>query len=162
MRIIPTTAIRAPGIFLLIRSEPRMMTHTAIDTASVGMLVSGMFLMVVQNFSSVVPLPSLTPSTPCSWPIATWMPTPVRKPISTLRDRKLAMNPSFRSRAAMSTTATISAARPAIATYSVELVARPIPTRPAASTTAVAESAPTTRWREDPKMANRKSGTTIV
>ena len=74
-----------------------MMTHTATDTASVGMLVSPMFWSVVQNFWSVVPLPSLTPSTPCSWPIATWMPTPVRKPISTLRDRKLAMNPSLRS-----------------------------------------------------------------
>ena len=77
-----------------------------------------MFWSVVENFSSVVPLPSLTPSTPCSWPIATWMPTPVRNPMSTLRDRKLAMNPSLRIRAASSATATISAARPANATYS--------------------------------------------
>ncbi len=139
-----------------------MMTHTATDTASVGMLVSPMFWSVVQNFSSVVPLPSLTPSTPCSWPIATWMPTPVRNPMSTLRDRKLAMNPSLRIRAARSTTATISAARPASATYSGEPATAPIPTSPAASTTAVAESAPTTRWRDEPKIANRKSGTTIV
>ena len=75
------------------------------------------------------PLPSLTPSTPCSWPIATWMPTPVRNPIRTLRDRKLAMKPSFRTRAASSTTATIRAARPARATYSGR-TRRPRPSRP--------------------------------
>ena len=58
--------------------------------------------------------------------------------------------------------ATISAASPASATYCGEPATAPIPTRPAASTTAVAESAPTTRWREEPKIANRKSGTTMV
>jgi hypothetical protein len=34
--------------------------------------------------------------------------------------------------------------------------------RPAAAVIAVAESAPTTRWRDDPSRANRKIGITIV
>src|SRR4029078_12386475 len=75
-------------------------------------------LRVLANFSSVVPLPSDTPNMPATWPIATWMPTPVRKPMSTLRDRKLAMNPSRRTRARSRTTPHISAARPASAVYS--------------------------------------------
>ena len=36
---------------------------------------------------------------PATWPIATWMPTPVRNPISTLRERKSARNPSRMMRA---------------------------------------------------------------
>ena len=63
---MPTTAMSAPGIFLLMRSAPTMMAMTATDTSSVGMLVSGMFLRVVANFSSVVPVPALTPSMPAS------------------------------------------------------------------------------------------------
>ena len=37
---MPTTAMRAPGIFLLTRSQPDDVARTAIDTARVGTLVS--------------------------------------------------------------------------------------------------------------------------
>ena len=66
-----------------------------------------------------------TPNIPPTWPIATWMPTPVRNPMSTLRDRKLAMNPSLRSRARIRSTAHISAASDAIATYVADRRRRP-------------------------------------
>ncbi len=82
--------------------------------------------------------------------------------MSTLRDRKLAMKPSFSSRARMSTTATSSAHSPAMAIHSVEPPATPSAVRPAAIVIAVAESAPTTRWREEPRMANRKTGMRMV
>ena len=38
--IAPTTAMSAPGIFLLTRSRPRIVPRTATDTTSVGTLVS--------------------------------------------------------------------------------------------------------------------------
>ncbi len=90
-----------------------------IDTASVGKLVSpfAIALSALPNFSRVVPLPSLTPNSPPNWPSATWMPTPVRKPMRTLCDRKLAMNPSRMSRATIMNTPHIRAASPAIATH---------------------------------------------
>ena len=55
----------------------------------------------------------------------------------------------------------ISASRPASATYSDEPVAA-MPARAAAMTAAVAESAPTTKWRDEPKNANTSIGSTIV
>ena len=53
------------------------------------------------------------------------------------------------------------ARRPANATYWLVPVAA-IPARLAAITAAVAESAPTTRWREEPNTANANTGKTIV
>ena len=50
---------------------------------------------------------------------------------------------------------------PARATY-WELPVAAMPTRPAAITAAVAESAPTTRWRDEPKMAKASTGRRIV
>ena len=55
----------------------------------------------------------------------------------------------------------IRASRPARAMYSEELVVA-MPASPAAITAAVAESAPTTRCREEPKMAKTMSGSTSV
>ena len=57
---------------------------------------------------------------PPTWPQATWMPTPVRNPMSTVRDRKSARNPRPMSRATIRNAPAISASRPARATYSVE------------------------------------------
>ena len=125
------------------------------------MLVSGMSLTVSTSFLRLPPDGVGTPSMPASWPMATWIPTPVRKPMRTVRDKKSAMNPSFTSRATMSSTPAISASRPASATYSDEPVAA-MPTNAAAITAAVAESAPTTRWRDDPNIANTNRGSTIV
>ena len=131
---------------------PRITAITASETSSVAPLVSGMFSIVFQNFSSVPPVPSLTPSIPATCPIATWMPTPVRKPINTVRERKSARKPSRTSRARIRKAAVISATRPARATYWSDAVAA-MPARPAARIAALAESAPTTRWREEPKSA---------
>ena len=116
------------------------------------------------NFSRVVPLPSLTPNIPATWPIATWMPTPVRKPMRTLWDRKLAMKPRRMIRATIMKTAHRRAARPAIATHWAEpgAPAAAMPARPVAMTAAVAESAPTTRWRDEPKIAKAAIGRTRV
>ncbi len=52
------------------------------------------------------------PSIPPIWPIATWMPTPVRNPISTLRERKSAMKPSFTIRATIRMTPVMIASHP--------------------------------------------------
>ena len=123
-----------------------------------------MALSVLANFSSVVPLPSLTPNIPATWPIATWIPTPVRKPIRTLCDRKLAMNPSRMIRATIMNTAHMRAARLPIATQLAEAgaPAAAMPARPVARTAAVAESAPTTRCRDEPKIAKAARGRTRV
>ena len=61
--------------------------------------MSPMFWSVPHSFCSVRPVPSGTPSMPPTWPAATWIPTPVRKPTSTVRERKSARNPRWTSRA---------------------------------------------------------------
>ena len=78
--------------------------------------------------------------------------------MSTLRDRKLAMNPSRRSRARIRKTAHISAASEASWVYSGEPATAPVASRPTARIAAVAESAPTTRWRDEPNSANSATG----
>ena len=93
--------------------------------------------------------------------MATWIPTPVRKPINTLRDRKSARNPSRIRRARSRSTAQRIAVIPASETLSEDAIgARPA--RPAAMIAAVAESAPTTRWRDDPKHAKTAIGIKMV
>ena len=134
-----------------------MTAITLSDTASVATLVSPMFPSVVTNLRIVPPLPAETPSIPATCPIATWMPTPVRNPINTLRERKSAMNPSRRSRARMSTAPVTMASAPASATYCGDAIGA-APARPAARMAAVAESAPTTRWRDEPSTANTAMG----
>ena len=82
--------------------------------------------------------------------------------MSTLRDRKFAMKPSLSSRAASRTTPHMSAASPARAVYCAEPATAPVATRPVARMAAVAESAPTTRWRDDPKRAKSNTGRSRV
>jgi len=101
------------------------------------------------------------PSMSGSCPAATWMPTPVRKPTSTVRERKLARKASRASRAASSIPAVSSAASPASRTYSGEPTAA-IPASAAARMAAVAESAATTRCRDEPRTANAAIGRSIV
>ena len=96
-----------------------------------------------------------------SCPAATWMPTPVRKPTSTVRDRKLARKASRASLAASSIPAVSSAASPASLTYAAE-PATAIPVSPAARMAAVAESAATTRCRDEPRTAKTAIGSSIV
>src|SRR6476646_3830032 len=98
--IEPTTAISAPGTTFSTYVVPRITTATPIDTPSVQPLVSPTFWSVPHSLCSVPPsVPDATPSMPPTWPAATWIPTPVRKPTSTVRDRKSARNPRCTSRA---------------------------------------------------------------
>ena len=98
--IAPITAISAPGIFGVSALSPTITPSTEADTATVARLASGIWPRVSMNFSIAPPLAAPgTPSMPATCPIATWMPTPVRKPINTLRDRKSARNPSRTRRA---------------------------------------------------------------
>ena len=98
---------------------------------------------------------------PGNSPIATCRPTPVRKPTSTVRERKSARNASRASRAASRRAAVSSASTPASATHCGEDgVARA--TSDAAMMAAVAESAPTTSMREDPNTTNSTAGTSSV
>ena len=72
---------------------------TEIDTAKVVQLTWLQSLNVLTT-CSIGPLPLLgMPNSPENWPQATWMPTPVRKPISTVRERKSARKPRRRMRA---------------------------------------------------------------
>ena len=153
----------APGIALLTRPRTRITARTEIETTSVGTLVSvGMSWSVSTNFWTVPPLWLGIPNIPPTWPMATWIPTPVRKPIRTLRDRKFAMKPSLSSRAAIRRTAHMRAASDVISTYSADPEVWPIATSPVARIAADAESAPTTRWRDDPKIAKNRTGRSSV
>src|SRR4029079_14965185 len=115
--IDPMTAISAPGILGERSRLPTLTTITASDTARVAVLVSPMLASVPRNLRIVPPEPADTPSMPATCPIATWMPTPVRNPISTLRDRKSARKPRRNKRARMSSTPVTIASAPAMATY---------------------------------------------
>ncbi len=107
------------------------------------------------------PSSPVTPSMPATCSHATWMPTPVRNPISTVRERKSARKPRRASRASSSIAAATIASIPASAVYSDDPdTARPV--SPAAMIAAVAESAPTTRCREEPRRANARTGRRIV
>ena len=57
------------------------------------------------------------PSIPPTCPIATWTPTPLRKPMRTVRDRKFARNPSRATRATKRKPAARSALRLASASH---------------------------------------------
>src|SRR5262245_42962715 len=88
--IAPTTATRPPGTALIQRPQTTSVAITASETARVASDVSGISLSVSQKVITV-PLarPSATcgaatPSRPADWESATWMPTPVRKPTSTV------------------------------------------------------------------------------
>ena len=88
--------------------------------------MSGISFSVSQNLITVPLIWSRltsgdgTPSMPPSWPIATWIPTPVRKPTSTVREMKSARKPSRATRARMSRPPVINAARLAKASHSSE------------------------------------------
>ena len=134
---------------------------TAIEVATSAQCTRGSARTVSASLGRVCPPAAVTPSMSGSCPAATWMPTPVRKPTSTVRDRKLARKLSRASRAASSIPAVSRAASPASRTYRSEpAAARPVSA--AASMAAVAESAATTRWRDEPRTANAAIGRSIV
>ena len=155
------TAISRPGIRRLIQRATTTTTMTAIDTATSAQCTCGSARTVFTSLGRVCLPVAVTPSMSGSCPAATWMPTPVRNPTSTVRDRKLARKPRRASRAASSIAPVSRAASPASRTYCSEpAAARPVSA--AASMTAVAESAATTRWRDEPRTANAAIGRSIV
>ena len=171
MKMAPITAMSAPGILPVMSLSPRIVPSTPAETATVVQLIWPRFcsveislpIVLVKSWLPIVtPVPSGMPSMPPTWPQATWMPTPVRNPMSTVRDRKSARKPSRTSRATIRNTPVISASsageRDVLRAY--RAAARPA--SPAAITAAVAESAPTTRWRDDPKIAKASIGSRIV
>ena len=156
----------APGIFFEMtlcsrgsRRGPRRRPPTVAPFAS------GICSEASRRTSATVPPAAArdTPSIPATCPIATWMPTPVRKPISTLRDRKSARNPSL-TQPGEEQERRRSGSRPHPGERDVLRTRRSvaIPASPAAMIAAVAESAPTTRCRDDPSSANTAIGTRIV
>ena len=159
--IAPMTATSGAGNFLLSIPPPTITIRTAAETATVGQLASGMSLIALKA-CTMGPLPLfVTPSMPASCSHATWMPTPVRKPIRTDLERKSARNPSLSTRARIRKPAARIAVQLASWTHSdVFGVASPV--RPANMIAAVAESAPTTRCREEPSSANTAIGSRIV
>ena len=159
--IAPTTAISAPGIRRAIRRAASITATTLSDTATVRPWAWGSAATVCPSLISVCWLGALTPSMSGSCPIATWIPTPARKPSRTVRDRKLARKPSRASRAASSRTPVIRAASPASRMYCAD-PGTAIRISAAARMAAVAESAATTRWREAPNTANRAIGSSSV
>ena len=92
--IAPTTAMSAPGMRGEMAFDPRITAMTAAETQTVAALLSPRWPTVATNFSTVRPDCVGMPNMPPTCPMATWIPTPVRKPTSTLRERKLAMKPS--------------------------------------------------------------------
>ena len=159
------TAISRPGIRRLnrrlIQRAATTTTMTAIDTATSAQCTRGTARAVSASLGRVCLPAAVTPSMSGSCPAATWMPTPVKNPTSTVRDKKLARKLSRASRAASSIPPLSRAASPASRTYRSEpAAARPVST--AARITTVAESAATTRWREEPRTANAAIGRSIV
>ena len=89
-------------------------------------------------------------------------PTPVRKPTSTVLERKSARKPRRRILARRSVAPETSAMRLVSSTYRGVLATKERAVSPANTIAAVAESALTTRCREDPKTANTTIGRNIV
>ena len=108
-----TTATSAPGIRRLTRRSPSTRTITHAETATATAFIPDRPVTSSTTLSGSeapgVRIPSMSPS----WPAATWMPTPVRNPTSTVRERKSARKPSRASRASSRSAATSNAAAPA-------------------------------------------------
>ena len=157
----PSTAMRSPGIFLDTCREMAAIASAAADRARATGLVCSICTRSATSFPMVPCPPPGSPSIPEISPMATWMPTPDRNPTSTVRDRKSAKNPSRASRARTRKPAAMSASMPDRASLSAERGAARVATQEARMA-AVAESAPTTRCREAPKIAYRTIGSRRV
>ena len=159
--IAAITATSRPGIRRLIMRAASTIATTPADTATSAQCTRGRARTVCSSLGTVDWPLELTPSMSASCPAATWMPTPVRKPTSTVRERKLARKASRASRAASSIPPVSSAASPASRTYSGDPIAAS-PVSAAARIAAVAESAATTRCRDEPRTAKAAIGRSIV
>ncbi len=98
MKMAPMTAMSAPGILPVTSLSPRMVPRTPAETATVVQLIWPMFCRVETSLPMVLvkskrpivtPVPSGMPSMPPTWPHATWIPTPVRNPMRTVREQEV-------------------------------------------------------------------------
>jgi hypothetical protein len=155
------TATTAPGTLGRNRLNPRIMPNVPRAKATVQPLASPRCVIVDHCCSNQFHAPFGTPNMSGICPAKTWMPTPVRKPISTEALRKSPKNPSRNNLATINRPAQTSATRLDQATHSTEFGVRPAMPRdasPAAKMAAVAESAPTTSSRDEPSSANTMVG----
>ena len=159
--IAAITAISRPGIRRSAQRAASTTTMTPADTATSAPCTCGSARTTSRSLAGVLVPVAVTPSMSGSWRAATWIPTPVRNPTRTVRDRKFARNPSRASRASSSSPPASRAASPASRTYCGEPIAAN-PARAAPSMAAVAESAQTTRWRDEPKTAKTAIGSSSV
>ena len=159
--IAAITAISRPGIRRSTQRAASTITMTPADTATSAPCTCGSARAMSTSLAGVLLPVAVTPSMSGSCPAATWIPTPVRNPTRTVRDRKFAANPSLASRASNSIPPTSRAASPASWTHRSDPTAAS-PVSAAASIAAVAESAATTRWRDEPRTANTAIGSSIV
>ena len=159
--IAAITAISRPGILRSTQRAASTITMTPAATAASAPCTCGSARTTSRSSAGVLLPATVTPSMSGSCPAATRIPTPVRNPISTVRDRKFARNPSRASRASSSSPPASRAASPASRTYCGDPAAAS-PARAAPRMAAVAESAPTTRWRDEPKIAKTAIGSSSV
>ncbi len=118
MMMHSTTAMSAPGILGMKRSNPTMSPIVSTEKPTAARLASGIEVIIDHCWANQLPVPLGTPSMSGICPLSTWMPTPVRNPTSTEVLRKSPMNPSFSTRASRSMAPTTSAVRLHHATHS--------------------------------------------
>jgi hypothetical protein len=114
--IAATTMISAPGTLRASIRSPSTTTMTTTDTTHVNGCACGSARASEANFAIMFPPATCTPSMSGSSPTATCTPTPVRKPTSTVLERKLARNPTWTMRATISQLPASNATVPASAT----------------------------------------------
>lgn len=151
-----TTATRAAGNFGITLSMTSIETTTPSASNAEATLRSPRSVTVSTSLSQVVPEAAM-PSIPGSLPMIRDTPTPLRNPASTGCEIRSARNPS---RATAMSSRKPAVRRPNTATvsgYLLEFTETTAPA-PAATSAAVAESAPTTSCRVDARIANRTAG----
>ena len=100
--IAAITAISRPGILRVTARAASAITMTPADTARSATWACGSARAMSRSLAGVLVSATVTPSMSGSCLAAPWMPTPVRNPTRTVRDRKFARNPTRASRASSS------------------------------------------------------------
>ncbi len=159
--IMPTTTTSGTGNLGANRRPRRIAATTKAESASESGLNPDSPVATSQSCASVLCEGAATPSISPSIATPTWTPTPVRNPTSAVRDRKSARKPSLKMRAISRSPAVSRVSMPTSAMY----FSPPIGAMRESALekiAAVAESAATTRWREEPNRAKPTSGRSTV
>ena len=159
--IEPTTRTSGAGKRGANRRARRMLAATKIDKATTRPSADGAARTTSHSWTTVWREATATPSMSPSIATPTCTPTPVRNPTSTVRDRKSARKPALRRRASRSRAAVSSVSMPTSAMYRSPPTGAMWESAPE-KIAAVAESAATTRWRDEPKTAKAMRGRRTV